>query len=74
MLLEDIEGDLILDAVDKVLQRREHFREKQRSHRRRQRDEFLWLQTQAAGLEALATRLRHIACSNNRPKHDDGLL
>ncbi|RHZ31275.1 hypothetical protein DYB31_014968 [Aphanomyces astaci] len=57
-VIEEIDCGLVLDAVNKVLMRRAYFREKQRSHRRRERDDIHQLRKQAEELETQAQRLR----------------
>ncbi|RHZ32548.1 hypothetical protein DYB37_012701 [Aphanomyces astaci] len=57
-VIEEIDCGLVLDAVNKVLMRRAYFREKQRSHRRRERDDIHQLRKQAEDLETQAQRLR----------------
>ncbi|KAF0695229.1 Aste57867_13941 [Aphanomyces stellatus] len=65
---------LILDAVDKVLQRREYFREKQRSHRRKERDEVLRLRQHLAELEATAAALLRTHHAEHAAVDADGRL
>ncbi|ETV90701.1 hypothetical protein, variant [Aphanomyces invadans] len=78
---DDIDLRLVMEAVNKVLHRRQYFREKQRSHRRRKRDDIRRLRSQVDELEALAENLRAAAqakrkCSTDRmcSLDDDGGL